>query len=263
MGAQLKIMFPWFSCSYDQLWPIGCEWKWYLQRPNSANSLAHLLLYRINVRDESNHPGGWNGRYTLRMAEQQTQATHQRAHHCLPRLVYERNMLLSCLSLWVRGLLCKSCLTFSPMNVSSFSCFKHKALTPNVINPRKPGQCLTGKDFIPTRLCSFVLKISEQGLSFNALSHCTGGTCPEQTAAHGTDVYWIMHCFFIEEAQSNTTSEAEVSRRRIMSSASEQKTASPRKLKFSIQPNHHFLIDQWAKRVMTDSPQPKGGKIKF
>lgn len=154
------------------------------------------------------------------MAEQPTQATHQRAHRCLPRLVYERNMLLSCLSLWVRGLLCKSCLTFSLMNVSSFSCFKHKALTPNVINPRKPGQYLTGKDFIPTRLCSFVLKISEQGLSFNALSHCTGGTCPEQTTAHGTDVYWIMHCFFIEEAQPNITSEAEVSRRHIMSSAS-------------------------------------------
>lgn len=77
------------------------------------------------------------------------------------------------------------------MNVSSFSCFKHKALTPNVINPRKPGQYLTGKDFIPTRLCSFVLKISEQGLSFNALSHSA-------QEAHVQNKLLLMELMFTE-----------------------------------------------------------------
>lgn len=68
---------------------------------------------------------------------------------------------------------CYSCLTFSLTNISSFSCSKHKALMPNVINSMKPGQYLTGKDLIPTCLCLFVLKISEQYLSSSALSHRT------------------------------------------------------------------------------------------
>lgn len=115
-------------------------------------------------------------------------------------------------------MLCHSCLILSLPNISSFSCSNHKALTPNVINPMKPGQYSTGKGLIPTCLCLFVLKISKQYLSFNALIHCTRGR--GQTAVYGTTVYSIIHCFLsIKGGQPNLTSEAEVSGRHITLSA--------------------------------------------
>lgn len=158
-----------------KFWTIGCEWKWHLQRPIYAlrRHFSFPLASVWNRRQRLEQlPWPMTCKCTRRMAKQQSPVTYQPATASPDLLIREKHISIF-LSLCIWCACCYSCPIFILTNTSSFSCSKHKALTPNVINPMKPGHYSTGNGLIPTCLCLLVLKISEWCLSFNALSHCT------------------------------------------------------------------------------------------
>lgn len=182
MGAPLKILFLRFSLqlgvAYDQV--LG-NWMWV----EVIFAMSNLCLSKTFLLPLASVWNWWqkleqppwimNCTCTLRRAKQQDPATYQPATAYPDLFIREKKVSLF-LSLCICCSHCNSCLTFSLTNTSSFSCSKHKALTPNVISPMKAGQYPTGEDLILACLCLLVHKISKKYLSFEALSHCTRGS---------------------------------------------------------------------------------------